>query len=462
MAKLSDIANVDISLNTSGITEEGFSTILIAALHAHTLNRVDSISAADDLVDLGFKTTDPAYYAAVSAFSQTPAPDIVKIGRINPSQADIMVGNVANKGVYTLTVSTKDSSGNVTNTPYEFTNTSNGDAAAILDGIAALITADTSAKIAGAVNDTTLTLTPKTVGASIKYAVSSNLSLNFSTFTETIAESMAAITAEDSDFYGIVLADRTPANILAMAAWAETQIKLFGTSTAEIGTIDASVSTDTASQLKDTNYYRTHYWYHAKADTEYLEAAIMAKCFNSNPGTINWANKSLAGITKDNLTTTQRTAVHNKNGNTFEPMRNLSLTFNGKVAAGEWIDIIRGRDWLSEDMSVNVANVIVNTKKLDYTDAGIAKIEAAMKTTLDLGVARGFIAPTEYDSAGNKNPSYTTTVPLSSDISANTKATRILSDISFTARLAGAINVVNISGSLTYASLANTADAAAS
>lgn len=461
MAKLSDIANVNISLDTSGITEEGFSTILIAALHAHSLNRVDSISSVDDLVDLGFATTDPAYYAATSAFSQTPAPDTVKIGRINPSQAAVTVGTVSTAGEYTVTISTKDSDGNVTATPYEYTN-AGGDAAAILDGIEALITADANAKVTAAVSGTTMTLTPKTTGASIKYAVSTNLDLAFTTFTETIAEAMAAITAEDSDFYGIVLADRTQANILAMAAWTETQEKLFGTSTAEAGAIDASVSSDTASELSAKNYYRTHYWYHANAATEYLEAAIMAKCFNSNPGTINWANKTLSGITKDSLTTTQRTAVHNKNGNTFEPMRNLSLTFNGKVAEGEWIDIIRGRDWLSEDMAVNVANVIVNTKKVDYTDAGIAKVEAAMKKTLDLGVTRGFIAPVEYDSSGNKNPSYTITVPLSSDISANTKASRILSDMQFTARLAGAINVVNISGSLTYASLATTDDSTAS
>ncbi|WP_196595244.1 DUF3383 family protein [Pectinatus frisingensis] len=461
MAKLSDIANVDISLDTSGITEEGFSTILIAALHAHSLNRVDSISSVDDLVDLGFETTDPAYYAATSAFSQTPAPDTVKIGRINPSQAEVTVGTVSATGVYTATISTKDSSGNVTNTPYAYTNAS-GDAAAILDGIEALIAADATSKVTAAVSGTTMTLTPKTAGDSIKYAVSSNLDLAFTTFTETIAEAMAAITAEDSDFYGIVLADRTQANILAMAEWTETQKKLFGTSTAEAGAIDASVSSDTASELSATNYYRTHYWYHAKAETEYLEAAIMAKCFNSNPGTINWANKTLSGITKDNLTTTQRNAVHKKNGNTFEPMRSLSLTFNGKVAAGEWIDIIRGRDWLSEDMAVNVANVIVNMKKVDYTNAGIAKIEAAMKITLELGVSRGFIAPVEYDSSNNKNPSYTITVPLASDISANTKASRILSDMSFTARLAGAINVVNISGSLTYNSLATTDDSTAS
>jgi len=42
---------------------------------------------------------------------------------------------------------------------------------------------------------------------------------------------------------------------------------------------------------------------------------------------------------------------------------------------------------------------------------------------------------------------------LSSSISANQKASRVLQDIYFTARLAGAIHAVIITGALTYESL---------
>ena len=46
-------------------------------------------------------------------------------------------------------------------------------------------------------------------------------------------------------------------------------------------------------------------------------------------------------------------------------------------------------------------------------------------------------------------------MPLAANISANTKAQRLLEDVKFTARLAGAIHVVEIAGSFTYENLIN-------
>jgi hypothetical protein len=179
----------------------------------------------------------------------------------------------------------------------------------------------------------------------------------------------------------------------------------------------------------------------------------MARCFAILPGGETWANKKLAGVTTDPLTETQYIAITGKNGNTFERFRNISITQNGKVAAGEWIDVIRFRDWLQEEITVNVFNALVNSDKIPYTDEGIAIIETQIRQALELGTRRGGIAPIEYDEDGNENYGYTISVPLSSSISANQKATRVLQDVSFTARLAGAIHVVEITGSLTYENL---------
>ena len=129
------------------------------------------------------------------------------------------------------------------------------------------------------------------------------------------------------------------------------------------------------------------------------------------------------------------------------------------MAAGEWIDVIRFRDWLAEEIKVNVMNLLVNHDKVPYTDAGIASIEGQVRAALTLGQQRGGIAPTEYTADGQTNLGFTVSVPLSSSISANQKASRILNDVKFTARLAGAIHVVNITGSLTYENLLETANA---
>lgn len=454
MANLSRIVNVAIALDTSGISKEGFSTLLVLGVHAHSLARVETVTDVDDLTTMGFGTTDPLYLAASAAFSQIPRPSSIKIGRWNPPSAAVSVGTVST-ATYSLTVSKKDSSGNVTTKTYSYSNTGTT-AAAILTGINAAITADTSAFVTGTIASTVLTVAPVTAGTDIKYVISSLLDLSYVTPTETIAAAMTAIVAEDNEWYGLGLADRTPDNILALAAWVETHTKLFGTAIAEAGAIDASVSTDTLSVLSNTEYYRTFGFYHALAATEYLDIAIMARCFSIDPGGETWALKSLAGITADGLTETQYNAVIGKNGSTYETVRNISVTQNGKVAAGEWIDVIRFRDWLQEEIGTNVFTALKNSNKVPYGDAGIAVIESQVKAALNSGVSAGGISAVEYDSSGNKNPSYSVTVPLSSDISATVKASRILTGVSFTARLAGAIHVVSITGSLTYASLAST------
>ena len=87
---------------------------------------------------------------------------------------------------------------------------------------------------------------------------------------------------------------------------------------------------------------------------------------------------------------------------------------------------------------------------MPYTAAGIQMVKAALKSVLDLGVSRGGIAPEESDGDGGVIPSYTITVPQISSISATVKATRMLSDVSFTARLAGAINNITLKGVLSY------------
>jgi hypothetical protein len=100
-----------------------------------------------------------------------------------------------------------------------------------------------------------------------------------------------------------------------------------------------------------------------------------------------------------------------------------------------------------------VVNLLINRDKVPYTDDGIALIEARIRQALELGQDRGGIAPTEYDEDGNENLGFTIEVPLASNISANQKASRVLTDVKFTARLAGAIHVVEIYGSLTYENL---------
>lgn len=446
MANIDRIVSVQIELNTAGISKEGFSTLLIVGESTNALARVSSYTSSVQMTEDGYSETDPLYLMAADFFSQIPHPNVLKVGRRQVDEVAVTVENVlAEGGAYTLTVTSADA----TNT-YTYTVASGDGSAEILGGLATAMATDPT--VTAVYADATLTLTNRVTGTAFVVKVDKNLAKTNGASSETIAETMAACVAYDPDFYGIAMASRADADILAMANWAEANNKLFGTCVSGSDVLDGSDNTDIASQLMLNNFYRTFSFYHEDAN-DYPEVAVMSRCFTAVPGSETWANKRLAGVKVDPLTETQFIVLRNKNVNTFEKFRNLSLTQTGKVAAGEWIDVIRFRDWLAEEIKVNVLNVLVNNEKVPYTDAGIAIIEGAIRQSLRQGQVNGGIAPVEYDEEGNKNLGYTVTVPLAANISANQKASRILTDVKFTARLAGAIHVVEITGSLTYENL---------
>lgn len=266
---------------------------------------------------------------------------------------------------------------------------------------------------------------------------------------ETAADAIAAIAAENDGWYGFSDVAHAETDMLAYAAWAEGNTKLYLTSISAADAIGTATG-DTATALKTGNYFRTSWWYHTDVD-QFPEVAIASKSFTKLPGGETWANQQLAGVANTPLTETQFTNAKAKNGNTFEPFRNLSLTQNGKVSGGEWIDVIRFRDWLTEEIRTEVMNAFIDNR-IPYTDKGIAVIHQRMIKALDLGVRRGGIAPEALDpDNGNRViPSYTTSVPALAQISSSDRSARILRDVTFVARLAGAIHAVEIRGELTY------------
>lgn len=452
MANIERLVNVQISLNTTGVTQYGFSTLLVVGPHLNGLNRVEIYTDPDQMLEGGFTSTDLLYRAVVDAFSQTPRPQQVKVGRQAVNEAVVDIKMLGEKSVYSITVASKDVDGNVKEQSYAVTN-DGGDALGILSLLQAAVAADPDAVVTAEIENNRLKLTGQDPEKAFRLVISDLLTAKLADSAENYASTLAAVAAEDNDWYGLAITSRKQEDILAVAEWTEAHKKLFGTAISEAGAKDKAVKSDTGSLLMQNNYFRTHWWYHAAAVTEYPETAVMARCFAIDPGGETWANKKLAGVAADNLTETQFNAIKSKNGNTFETFRNVSITQIGKVAAGEWIDVIRFRDWLEEQIMVNVFTLLINRDKIPYTDGGIALIETQVRAALDLGQRRGGVAPTEFDSEGNENPGYTIDIPLSADIAFNDKANRVLNDVRFMARLAGAIHVVNIKGSLTYENL---------
>lgn len=440
MASLDDIVSVQIALQTAGVSRGNFGTPMIVAPLMTFPERVrvyTSYKAAseDDL--------PPSLLTALSdCFGQIPRPKQVKVGRRAVLKAVIQVADLIPLATYSFKVNADT---------YSFTADGTPLASEIVAGLAAAVTADTDEAITATVVGDTLEITwISTVGSvelltNLQWGAISPLAA-----ASAVANDLDAILDEDSAWYGLVLTERVKQTQLDAAAWTEANDKLFITATNEAEVLNPSVTTDLISVLKNTRYYRTAVLYHTNATTEYPDAAWAGRVFTIHPGAETWALKSLASVTPSPLTSTQKQTVVNKGGNTFEfYQEQIALTNPGMVAAGEWIDVIRFRDWLKDTIQVNMTQMMINRDKVPYTDAGIQLCVNNLRKSLQEGQNVGGIAPDELDANNNTVPGFVITYPRSLELAPSIKASRVLS-LGFTARLAGAIHVVEITGALAY------------
>ena len=163
----------------------------------------------------------------------------------------------------------------------------------------------------------------------------------------TIAASLAAIQNEDNSWYGLVADQAMVADFDDIAAWVESAKKLAIFWITDVNAYDATKTTDLASVLKAAAYDRSAVIWHATPATgaDYPDAAWMGEGFPYDPGTSTWAYKTLKGVTPDNIAG-KETPLQNKNCNYYSEVGGVNITQEGKVASGEWIDIIIGTDWL--------------------------------------------------------------------------------------------------------------------
>lgn len=188
---------------------------------------------------------------------------------------------------------------------------------------------------------------------------------------------------------------------------------------------------------------------HATTEDDFINVALVARFLSYDPGSEMWAYKTLAAVKGQDLADRETKALEAVNVSYFTKVGSIYVVIGGKMASGEWIDTIRFCDWLKSKMHEECLNLLVKYDKVPYTTEGIMLVEGAIRTTLEAGVAAGGIASPEID-GDDLVPSYEIIMPKVSEISEATRKTRKLPNVKWTARLAGAINSVEIHGNVNY------------
>jgi hypothetical protein len=450
MGNLDAIVQVTITSASRGLSRRSFGVPLVIAKHTEFAPRFKEYAmgtALSSMVTDGFATTSPAYRAVQAVARNTPKPEKVVVGKLLTSfdqDFDITVKTITAIGgeLFAFTVVSPDG----TETAISYTAIAADDEDVIATALATQLTAIANltapAPIANEINCS--------ADNSDEMFLVKGLDTTLLDFADVTADSslvteLTQITDQYSDWYGLILADpNSSARIQVLAADIETQERIFGATTHDTACGDAVSTTDVAYVLKAANYFRTFALFSGDQGSN-AAATWMGAIFPFDPGSATWSYKPLSGVVVDSLSAGFISALKGKNCNYYVTIAGAAVSRQGKMAAGEWIDVIRGRDWLKVRMQERIFGLLINAPKVPFTDAGIDQVTNEVRAQLDEGIGNDYLSP---DSLDGLDVPYTVTAPAAGEVSSANKIARTLPDVDFEAQLAGAIHVVQISGSI--------------
>ena len=435
---LDDLVSVTITLESASVEQESFGIPLIAAYHTHNTNRVRTYDAATALTDMvadSFSTTEPAYLAAAALLSAQVRVKQIKIGRRDGAWQQITRITPAaaiNSTVYSVTVN---------GTVASYTSDSSATLAEICTGLATAIDALPLVTATGA-SGTFIDVTTTAAGTLASFTgahAPSTLKIEDVSTDATIAADLAAIALADDDWYAFTIDSNADAEIVAAAAWAETQKKIFGATLRGTRALDSTDTTDTATTLKNAAYQRTFEVYHSDSKTREAERLIGERLPSDPSFGASWAFAQLSGVTVEALTASQLNSLRGKNVNTYERRAGLNVILFGSMAKSRtlFIDQVTLIDELTARIQERVfAKIVLG---LPYSNESADRICAEILAELTTHVDRGSLLA---------DPKPTASHPDVATVSPTDRANRLLPDVVFSAQTAGRIHTVTIRGKL--------------
>ncbi len=427
MTTLNDIIDVDITRNTKTVQRAAFGIPCFLAAHTQFTERAKEYNSLTEAVTDGFTSSTSVYKALAKYFGQDISIDKVVVGR-RKIPTITLTYSAADDTVYSFKLN---------GTLITYTSGSSATTATITTGLKAAISGASLTGFTVGASTTTIVLTVTGDGISVT-DVASTVTQTNAAVAEGWDDSIEAVRNINDTWYHLNTESHVEADILDIAAYVETLDKKYSFSSQDSDII-TSATDDIFSQLKALGYNNTFYMYSATADSVFPECSRVGRFAPEQPGSNVWVYKTLIGVTADKLTSAQATYVHNKNGATYETIGGVSANVGNLTASGENIDVIIFVDWLKARTQEGIWFLQVNSQKVGYTPAGAAAIEGEIRKVLAEGIQVGGLAD---------DPAPVVSVPNILNLSSSVRAYRNLPDVTFEARLAGAILTTTIRGNV--------------
>jgi hypothetical protein len=260
-------------------------------------------------------------------------------------------------------------------------------------------------------------------------------------------------------WYSVVPLDTVDHEVILSAAdyiGASGNRHILGITTQEDATLLINSSDDLASILKEAGYLRVTTQY--SSSTPYAICSLLARIlttnYNSNNSVITLMYKQEPGITPETLSTTEIGTLNTKNCNVFVKYNNdTAIIEQGKVASGEFLDVVTGTDWLALTIQTALYNLLyTSTTKIPQTDAGVNILLATIEGILAQAVDNGLLAPGVWNSDGFGSLKrgdyvakgyYVWAQKMAAQVTAD-RAARKAPPIKIAVKLAGAIHTVDV------------------
>jgi hypothetical protein len=276
-----------------------------------------------------------------------------------------------------------------------------------------------------------------------------------------VAADLDAIQAANSDWYQVHSLFNSKAIVLAIAAWVEANTgsdddphpHYYEAETNNSLSMTAAVGgggNDIGDAIKSLACTRTRVSYYPKPQ-RMLTARATGRLYPLPPGQVDAVYKQLAGIEPLERSITSYTDTHKANLKAkrmsgYHLEKGVAVTFGGMMASGEWWDVLRSLDAVTDQLAVELLRIRLNNDILPMTDGGIASLESGMRTV----VGSNTVIPGIREKAiiaDTPAPRYT--IPRATEISAANRTARRASPLSCAFRLAGSINGVDVTLNVT-------------
>lgn len=378
---LDDVISVTITANSRTPSRQGFGNQLCLAYHAQNVDLYRVYEDEAEVLADGHTALSRAYKMVAAAFSQNPRPPKVLLGRLPTASTQTFALTVtSNTEGAVVSLEVLDTAG--VWQPITYTVPAAQTLTQVATAVELLVEAITGVTSSSAVD--VITVTPTVNTAPIGLRNPQNCTIKDNSTDSGYATALGNIFALTKDFYFVTTDHNSEVIGDAVAAWAQTNKRLYVTQTND--SIEASGTGVFGSGQKALSYtYSAGLFVHDV--TEYGACAMAAIGSVRDPGSFTWSLKPLLGITPAVLTSTQETNLKTAGWNFYVEVANdingiWGDKGGGAAFGGRFLDLTHGTDALTARLQEGILGVLANADKIDYTEAGIQPLVSKTKAVL--------------------------------------------------------------------------------